>query len=143
MVVFADAVGAAGGAGFDLAGAESHCKVGDGGVLGFTRTVRHHSGVVIALRELHGVDGFRERADLVDLDEDGVGHLFLKTHLQTFHVGHEKVVTHELAAVADGVGEEFPAVPVVFGHTVLDGDDRVFVTICAGVISSPVDHFSL
>ena len=73
LVVFADAVGAAGGAGFDLAGAECHGEVGDGGVLGFTGAVRHHGSVVVALRELHGVDGLRERADLVDLDEDGAG----------------------------------------------------------------------
>ncbi len=59
LVVFADTVGAAGGAGLDLAGAERDGEVGDGGVLGFTGAVLHHGGVVVALRELHGVNGLR------------------------------------------------------------------------------------
>ena len=36
LVVFADAVGAAGGTGFDKAGVESHDEVGNGGVLGLS-----------------------------------------------------------------------------------------------------------
>ena len=39
LVVFADAVGPAEGAGFDLAGVGSHGQVGDGGVFGFAAAV--------------------------------------------------------------------------------------------------------
>ena len=39
LVVFADAVGAAGAAGLDEAGVESDDEVGDGGVLGFAGAV--------------------------------------------------------------------------------------------------------
>src|SRR6266404_2593611 len=45
LVVFGDAVGAAGGAGFDLAGGGGDGKVGDEGVFGFAGAVRN-DGVV-------------------------------------------------------------------------------------------------
>ena len=47
--------------------------------------------------------------------------------LQALAVGDEQVVADELDLVAEGVGEELPAVPVVFGHAVFDGDDRDIV----------------
>ncbi len=47
--------------------------------------------------------------------------------LQSLGVGHEQVVAHDLDAVAEGVGEQLPAVPVVLGAAVLDRDDRVLV----------------
>ena len=39
-------------------------------------------------------------------------------------VGDEEIVADELGFLAHGVGEFFPAGPVVFGEAVLDGDDR-------------------
>src|SRR5437016_10994036 len=41
--------------------------------------------------------------------------------------GHEDVVAHELHLLAEPVGQELPPVPIVFGHAVLDGDDRILV----------------
>ena len=70
---------------------------------------------------------FRQRADLVDLDQDGIGRAALKAHGQALGIGHEEVVADQLAAVADHVGENAPALPVILGHAVLDGDDGVAV----------------
>ena len=69
----ADAVGAAGGAGLDLAGVQGHGEVGDGGVLGLAGAVGDDGGVARAVGHLDGVQGLGQGADLVDLDEDGVG----------------------------------------------------------------------
>ena len=44
---------------------------------------------------------------------------------QTGDVGDEQVVADQLALVAELVGQDLPAVPVVLGHAVLDGDDRI------------------
>ena len=52
-------------------------------------------------------------------------------------IGDEEVVAHQLAAVANGVGEEFPSVPVVFGHAVFYRDDGVLVNPTL----PEVDHF--
>ncbi len=37
----------------------------------------------------------------------------------------KQVVAHQLALVADLVGQRLPAVPVILAHAVLDRDDRV------------------
>src|SRR5690606_40576142 len=42
-------------------------------------------------------------------------------------VGHEQVVAHQLHAVTESFGQQLPARPVVLGHAVFDGDDRVVV----------------
>ena len=56
LVVFADAVGTAGTAGFDKTGVEGHDEVGNGGVLGLSRTVRDDGGVAIAGGKADSVD---------------------------------------------------------------------------------------
>ena len=74
-----------------------------------------------------GFQGFRKGADLVDLDQDGVGNSFFDPFLEYFGVGDEQVVTDNLDALAQALGDEFPAVPVIFGHAVLNGDDGIAV----------------
>ena len=83
LVVFADAVGTAGGAGLDEAGVESDDEVGNGGVLSLAGTVGDDGGVTIAGGKVDSVDGLGEGANLVELNKDGVGHFAVKTHLQT------------------------------------------------------------
>ena len=84
-------------------------------------------GVAVAAAELDGFEGLGDGADLVDLDQDGVGDLLLDALLQALGVGDEEVVADELDCVADVFGEELPAVPVVFGEAVFDGDDGVLL----------------
>ena len=85
------------------------------------------AGVAVAAGEFDGFEGFGDGADLVDLDEDGVGDLLLDALLEALGVGDEEVVADELDLVADVFGEVLPAVPVVFGEAVFDGDDGVLV----------------
>ena len=75
---------------------------------------------------LDGVERLGQRTDLVYLDQDRVGATGLDTLLQEIYVGHEQVVAHELAFVADLGGQQLPAFPVVLRHTVLDRVDGVF-----------------
>src|SRR5207247_11005964 len=44
---------------------------------------------------------------------------------QALDVGDEEVVADELDVSTHGVGQALPALPVVLGHAVLDGNDRV------------------
>src|SRR5437763_86070 len=100
LVVLGDAVGAAGGAGLDLAGPEADREVGDEGVLGLARPVRDDGRVAVATRELDRRDSLRDRADLVQLDQNRVGRAFLDPALEPVRVGDEEVVAHELHAPA-------------------------------------------
>ena len=43
---------------------------------------------------------------------------------RNFDVGDEQIVADELDLVAELVGQLLPAVPIVFGAAVFDGDDR-------------------
>ena len=59
---------------------------------------RDDRGVAVAAGELDGVEGLGDGADLVDLDEDGVGDAFVDAALQALGVGDEEVVADELDA---------------------------------------------
>ena len=87
----------------------------------------HHGGVARPVGHLDGVQGLGQRADLVDLDEDGVGNALFNAGGQALDVGDEQVVPHQLDPAADGLGEHGPAFPVVLAHAVLQGDDGVVV----------------
>ena len=66
--------------------------------------------------ETDRVQRLGERADLVELDEDGVGGPALDGAAQPLGVGHEQVIADELHAVAEPLLEEHPAVPIVLGE---------------------------
>ena len=75
----------------------------------------------------HRIEGFGERADLIGLDQDGIGHIQTDALRQPRGIGHEQVIADKLHAVADALCELLPAAPVVLGHAVLDGKDGIIV----------------
>jgi len=66
--------------------------------------------------EIHRGEGLGQGADLVHLDQHGVGHIGLDPPLDQLDIGHEDVVTDELHPIAEGRCVRDPSVPVVFGH---------------------------
>ncbi len=82
--------------------------------------MRDNSSVTVTLCELYCTQSLSQRTDLVNLNENRVGAAFFDTAFKILNIGYEKVVTNELATVADKIGENLPACPVVFSHTVLD-----------------------
>ena len=87
----------------------------------------HDASVAGLLGGLDGLERLGERADLVDLDQDRVGGAQLDALLEALGVGDEQVIAHQLHLVANATGELNPAVPVLLGHAVLDGDDGIGV----------------
>ena len=136
VVVFRDPVGAAHGAGLDLAAVGGDGEVGDGAVFGLTGAVAEDGGVAVGLGQLHAVEGFGEGTDLVHLDEDRVGGAGIDALLEELGVGDEEIVAHQLYMAADGVGELLPRDPVALGAAVLDRDDRVL----RGELAVELDH---
>src|ERR1035437_10761322 len=72
LVVFADAIGTASRASLDLAGAGSNREVRDEGVFGLAGAVADDAGVPVASAEFEGFERLGDRANLIDLDQDGV-----------------------------------------------------------------------
>src|SRR5260370_16683161 len=72
LIVLGDAVGAAGGAGFDLAGGRSHGEIGDESVFGLAGSMGNDGIVAGFTRELDGVNSFGYGSDLIQLDENGL-----------------------------------------------------------------------
>jgi len=75
------------------------------------------------------VDGgqrLRQGADLVGLDEDGIGNVLVDAFPQDLRVGHEQVIADELDFLAEGLREDAPALPIALAHPVFNGDDGYF-----------------
>src|SRR5262249_21710532 len=96
LIVFSDAVSAGGGSGFDLACASGDSKVRDKGIFGFAATVRNDGVVSRLAGEFDRVDGFRNAADLIQLDENRVGNTFVDAAGKPLGVGDKEVVADEL-----------------------------------------------
>ena len=105
----------------------SHGEVGNEGIFGFSATVRDDGRVRVGSGKAYGFEGFAQAADLVEFNQNRVCHTLGDALAQEVRVGDKEVVAYKLAAFADAVGELFPAVPVVFGASVFDGDDGVAV----------------
>ena len=89
--------------------------------------MRNHGCIASFLGHFNSFESFCQRADLVDLDQDGVSDALFNAFLKDGCVGHVEVVADKLHAVTQGFGKFGPAFPVTFGHTVFDGDDRIMV----------------
>ena len=83
------------------------------------------AGVARLRRHGDGVEGLREGADLIELDEDGVGHLLIDAPGQNLRVGHEEVIAHQLDPIPQAPRQGRPARPVALVHAVFNGDDGV------------------
>jgi len=79
------------------------------------------------MRHFNRIECFRQRTDLVHLDQDRVCATILNSFGEEVHICNKQVVAHQLAAVADPLCQLLPAFPVVFTHTVFDRIDRIFV----------------
>src|SRR5690349_4064442 len=73
LVVFGDPLAARRGAGLDLAGVQGYDQVTDRGIFRLAGTVGHHGGPARPLRQFDRLDGLGQGADLVQLDQHGIG----------------------------------------------------------------------
>ena len=89
--------------------------------------MRDDAGVAGRARHLDGRQGFAERADLVELDQDRIAGVLADAAFQALGIGHEEVVADQLHARAQLARQRLPSRPIVLGQSVLDRDDRIAV----------------
>ena len=104
LIVLGDAFTAAGGAGLDLTGIERHRQVGDGSVLCLAGTVGYNGGIPGLMSHIDGLHGLRNRADLVEFDENGIAAFFFDALAQTLGIGDKQIVSHQLNLAAQFLG---------------------------------------
>src|SRR5262245_3288472 len=85
-----------------------------------------HGGVTTVLRQGHRVQGLGQRANLVYLDENGVGGLALNSPLQEFDVGHKEIITNQLNVAPEFLGQPLPILPITLSAAIFNTDDRIF-----------------
>ena len=73
LIVFCDAISARGRTRFNLASAGGNGEVGDKRVFSFAGAMRDNRVVAGFARHFDRVDGFGHAANLIELDEDGIG----------------------------------------------------------------------
>ena len=74
-------------------------------------------------------DGFQRlgyRADLIELDQDGVAASQFDPLFQSFCIGYKKIVPDKLHPVSQLFRQDLPSVPVLLVQPVLNGIDRIF-----------------
>ena len=73
--------------------------------------MRNHGRATVPLRELNAVKRLRQRADLVDLNKDGVCHSKFDSFLQEGSVCDEEIVTNENGGKGSKVHARYDLLP--------------------------------
>lgn len=87
--------------------------VGNGGFFRLAAAMRHHPGPARIARSTHRLERLGQRADLVGLDQQGIGCVFTNTTLDQLRLGHEKVIANQLHPTAQGLAEQAPVAPLL------------------------------
>ena len=117
LVVFRHTVGTRGRAGLDLAGAQCNRQVGNGRIFGLAAAVARNRRVAVPLGQLDRFDRLGQCADLVDLDQNAVGDLFVDAALEPLRVGNEEVVADQLNLLAELFSQHLPSLPNRLPHS--------------------------
>ena len=80
-----------------------------------------------ALGHLDHFHRLGQRADLVELYENGISRMFLNTALEPGRIGDKDVIAHKLYTMAQPLVEQCLFFPVVFSQSIFKVDDWVFV----------------
>ena len=66
-------------------------------------------------------------ADLVELDQDGVGNALGDTFGENMGVRDKHIVPDDLDPVTESLCDDCPPIPILLGHAVFDGDNGIVV----------------
>ena len=101
-VVLCGALAAGRGACLDLACRRRHREVGDGRVLRLAGAMGNDRGVTGLVSQLDRLDGFRDGADLVELNQNRVCHFLLDSFCKDFRIGDKQIIANQLNLLTHG-----------------------------------------
>ena len=103
LIVLRDPICAAKRSGLNLSRVRRDGDVGDGGVFRFAGTMADHGGVPVFGREPNGVKSFSQCADLIHLNQDGIGDTLIDSFPEKIDVRDEEVVADQLNLIAQAL----------------------------------------
>ena len=127
LVVLRQPVTAASRSCFNLSGICGNGQICNEVVFCFTGTVARDGGIFVLVCQFDGFQRFRDRTNLVQFNEDGIGAGFVNPHLEAGRVCDKEIIAHQLAFMSEGIGQLFPPVPIVLIQSVFDGDNRILI----------------
>ena len=108
-----------------VTGAQAYTIISD--QLTLATAVTGHDAIAIAVGILHRVKGLRNSADLVDLEQDGVGRAHFHSFFQALHIGREEIIADDLDAQfsrTDGM-----ALVVILVYWIFDDHKLIFLVL--------------
>mmetsp|Transcript_2860 Transcript_2860/g.6076 ORF Transcript_2860/g.6076 Transcript_2860/m.6076 type:complete len:337 (+) Transcript_2860:473-1483(+) len=125
LVVLGEALRAARRTRLDLPRLEANGKVRNEGILCLARAVGGHNTPASILGHFHGLNRLGDRSDLVDLKQQRVASTLIDGFLDALGVGHEQVITDDLARLAHLLGHGLVRIEIVLVEGVLDRNHRI------------------
>ena len=71
------------------------------------------------------IKSFRQCADLIYLDQYGIGRLQLDSAGKSLCICHKQVISHQLDSASDLLCHLLPAIPVILCQAILNGRQRI------------------
>src|SRR6476620_3430605 len=84
LIVFGDSIRARQRSRFDLSGISRDGEIGDERILRLAGAMRDNRGETVSLRQFDAIQRFRERADLIDLDQNRIRNPEIDSLLQEY-----------------------------------------------------------
>ena len=119
LIILLHPFASAGCAGLQMAGIQGHGHISDKTVNGLAAAVGDTCAPAGLPAHLNGFDGFSQRPDLVEFDQDRIGAIFLNAPFNVLDVGHKEIIADEFNTVSQALIEGLPAAPVIFRQPVL------------------------
>ena len=91
-----------------------------------------------AVRHVDGFQGFAQRANLVELDKNGIRYVLLNALLQNLRIGNKQIIAYQLYPGTQPVTQNLPALPVTFIHAIFNGNDWILVNPGSQVIGETI-----
>src|ERR1019366_5664351 len=113
-----------------------HAEISNGCVVGLAGTMGH-DGIVVFFGHLNAAQGLGHRANLIQLDEDGICNALTNSSVENLRVGDKDVIADQLNLVAEPFREFLPPRPVVFRKAIFKRKD---LRVVLGPVDPEVDH---
>ena len=85
----------------------------------------HNSSIPCLVRQLDCSCRFRQRSNLIDLDQHRIGCFSYNSLCNSLRVGHKQIVSHKLHFFSDSCCQSAPSIPILFIQRIFNRINRI------------------